>query len=85
MPWTGLVVTVNVTVLLPAGIVAEDGTWALAVLLLARVTTAPDGGAAPLSVKVPVDDDPPTTGLGERVSEVKEAAVTVSVVVRVVM
>jgi len=76
---------VNVTVLPPAGIVAEEGTWALDVLLLLSETTAPPGGAAPLSIKVPVDDDPPMTVVGLRVSELSAAGLTVRLVVRVAM
>jgi hypothetical protein len=54
------------------------------VLLLVRETTAPLGGAAPFSVRVPVDDVPPVTVLGFNVSDVKEATDTVRVVVLVV-
>jgi hypothetical protein len=81
VPWTWLVVTLNVTLLEPAGIVAEDGTCATVVLPLTSETTAPDGGAAPFNVRVPVEDEPPTTVLGLKVNEVSEAAFTVSVVV----
>lgn len=52
-------------------------------MLLVRETTAPKGGAAPLSVNVPVEVEPPTTVLGNKLSEVKEATETVSVVVLV--
>jgi hypothetical protein len=52
-------------------------------VLLVRETTAPKGGAAPLSVNVPVEVEPPTTVLGFKLSEVKEATETVSVVVLV--
>ena len=44
---TGLVVTVNVAVVAFAGTVTLAGTWAAAVLLLERVTTAPPDGAGP--------------------------------------
>ena len=83
-PLTGLVVTVNVTPLEPAGMVVEEGTRATLVLLLFSETTAPDGGAAPLSVKVPVEDAPPVTVLGFKVREVREGGFTVKVVVFVV-
>ena len=53
-------------------------------LLLVSETTAPLGGAAPLSVRVPVDDEPPVTVLGLSVSDVKVATDTVRVVVLVV-
>jgi hypothetical protein len=59
-----------------------EGTWA-AVRLLRNETTAPDGGAAPFRVTVPVDEDPPVTLLGLSVSAVSEATFMVSVVVRV--
>ena len=80
-PWTGLVVTVNVTLFEPAAIVAEEGTCATLVLLLLSETTAPDGGAAPFNVNVPVDDAPPVTVLGFKAREVNEAGFTVRVVV----
>jgi hypothetical protein len=48
-------------------------------LLLLNVTTAPTAGAAPLRVTVPVELMPPTTEVGDRVTEDKDAAVTVSV------
>jgi hypothetical protein len=54
------------------------------VLLLFSETTAPDGGAAPLSVKVAVEDAPPVTLLGFKVREVREGGFTVKVVVFVV-
>jgi hypothetical protein len=83
VPWTELVVTVKVTLFPPAGIVAVAGTWAAVVLLLLSDITAPEGGAAPFSVNVPVEDEPPTTALGFKVSAVKAATVTVRVVVLV--
>ena len=83
-PLTGLVVTENVMPLEPAGMVVEEGTRATLVLLLFSETTAPDGGAAPLSVKVPVEDAPPVTVLGFKVREVREGGFTVKVVVFVV-
>src|SRR5258708_29742229 len=67
---TALVLTVNVTVVVPAGAVTLDGTLAAAVLLLERVTTAPPEEAAPVSVTVPVEDCvPPTTLVGFSVIE----------------
>jgi hypothetical protein len=68
----------------PAGTVAFKGTWAAAVLLLVKETSAPLVGAAPLSVSVPVLGEPPLTVLGFNVSDIREATPTVSVVVRVV-
>jgi len=81
LPCTGLVVTVNVTLLLPAGIVAEEGTCATLVLLLFSETSAPAGGAAPFRVKVPVEEAPPVTVLGFRVSAINAAGFTVKFVV----
>jgi hypothetical protein len=83
VPWTALVVTVNVVLREPGGTVADDGTCVAEVLLLVSETTAPVGGAAPLSVNVPVEGNPPVTALGFKVSDVKEAAETASVVVLV--
>jgi hypothetical protein len=60
---TALVVTVNVVLVAPAAIVTLAATVA-ADPPLERSTTAPPLGAAPLSVTVPVDDDPPFTLVG---------------------
>jgi hypothetical protein len=85
---TGWVVTVNVAEVLPAGTVTLLGTVAADVLLLERVTAAPPIGAAPLSVTVPVEDDPPVTVLGFNDTAdtvtLLVTGVTVSVAVRVV-
>ena len=80
---TPLVVIVNVVLVLPAGIVTLDGSFAAAVLLLCSVTVAPPVGAAPFNVTVPVALLPPTTELGLRLIEDRVAALTVRVVVRV--
>jgi hypothetical protein len=64
--------------------VALAGTWAAAAFELVRLTVAPAGGAAPFSNSVPVDEDPPTTVLGDKLSDCRAAGFTVSVVVRVV-
>ena len=63
---TDTVVTLNVVLVLPAGMVTLPiaGTLATAVLLLKRVTTAPPVGAAALKVTVPVEDAGPTTLVG---------------------
>jgi hypothetical protein len=79
-----LVVTVKVAVVALAGIVTLAGTCAAAVLLLDNVTTASVAGAGPLSVTVPVDEVPPITEAGLTVTDVKVAAVTVRLAVRVV-
>ena len=64
--------------------VALAGTWAAVEFVLVREMTAPPGGAAPFNVSVPVEDDPPTTVLGFRVSDESDATVTVRVLLRVV-
>jgi len=81
---TGLVVTANVAVVAFAATVTLPGTWAAAVLLLDRVTTAPLAGAGPFSVRVAVEVFPPTTEVGFRVTEFNTVAVTVRLAVRVV-
>ena len=65
---TALVLTVNVALLAPAAIVTLAGTLA-APLLLEISTCAPPVSADPLSVTVPVEDDPPVTLVGFSVSE----------------
>ncbi len=84
VPCTVPVVTVNVILVAPNGTVALDGACAAVVLLLVNEITAPLGGAAPLSSSVPVEEFPPTTVLGFNVSDVKPAAVTERLVVRVI-
>src|SRR5258708_24539455 len=66
---TGLVLTVNVTLLAPAVIVTLEGTRATSVLLLESATCAPPAGAGPLNVTVPADEFPPATLVGFSVSE----------------
>ena len=84
---TGLVVAVNVAVVAPAATVTLAGTWAAAVLLLVSVTTAPPTGAGLSSVTVPVEETPPSTVAGLRLTVLSAAtgAVTVSVAVRVTL
>jgi hypothetical protein len=77
VPCTALVVTVNVVLVAAGGMVTDDGTCARDVLLLVSETVAPAGGAAPLSVSVAVELEPPVTVLGFNVSEVSDATVTV--------
>ena len=79
---TGTVVTVNVAEVAPAGIVTDAGTVA-ALFASVRVTIAPDAGALPFSVTVPVDDAPPTTVAGLRLRLDSEGALTVRVAVLV--
>jgi hypothetical protein len=61
---TELVVAVKVALLAPEAMLTLAGTVAAAVLLLERVTTAPDASAAALSVTVPWEMLPPTTLIG---------------------
>ena len=66
---TGLVLTVKVVLVLPAGTVTLEGTLAAA-LLLESVTSAPAAGAGPLRVTVPLADcEPPVTLVGFNASE----------------
>jgi hypothetical protein len=78
---TGAVVILNVAVVAFGAIVTLTGTLAAAVLLLPSVTTAPPPGAGPFSFTVPVDELPPWTDVGLNVTEVRVAAVTVTVAV----
>jgi hypothetical protein len=84
---TGLVDTVKVAVVAPAATVTDAGTWAAAVLLEVKLTTAPPVGATLLSVTVPVEETPPATDVGLTLTPVREAAgaVTVSVAVRLTL
>ncbi len=82
---TGLVLTVKVAVVAFAATVTLEGTVAAAVLLLLRVTTAPPLGAGPLKVTVPVDELPPVTVSGLRLTELGTAAATVNPVLCVVL
>ena len=71
---TGLVLTVKVALLLPAGTVTLEGTLAAA-LPLESITCAPAAGAGPLSVTVPVGDcvAPVTMRMGEEVQKAPRA------------
>ena len=67
---TAKVVTGNVALVAPGGMVTLEGTLAAPLLLESR-TCAPLARAGPLSVAVPVEGDPPMTLVGFSVSEVK--------------
>jgi hypothetical protein len=78
---------VNVAVVAPAPTVMLAGICAAAVLLLESVTIAPPAGAAPVRVTVPVELLPPTTEVGDRVtddSDTLAAGFTVRVALTVV-
>lgn len=74
---TGVVVTLNVADVAPAGTVTVGGTLA-AGFWLASVTTAPFAGARPVRVMVPLDVNPPRTLVGLKVTPWAVAARTVS-------
>jgi len=63
------VLTVNVALVAPAGTVTLAGTLATEGLLLERETTTPPLGAGPLNVTVAVEELPPVTLDGLRLSE----------------
>jgi len=75
---TGLVLTVKVAVVAFAATVTLAGTVAAAVLLLLSVTAAPPAGAGLFSVTVPVDEVPPVTVVGLRLTPLAAGGVTVS-------
>jgi len=72
---------VNVAVMLLAGTVSDAGTCTTALLLLVSPTVLPSLGAGPLSVTVPVEESPPTSVAGLRLSPLTErsSGFTVSV------
>jgi|GraSoi2013_115cm_1033766.scaffolds.fasta_scaffold344723_1 hypothetical protein len=65
---TGLVVTAKVALVAPGAAVTEGGTLAAAGLSLDKLITAPARGAGPFSVRVPVEEPPPPTLDGDRLS-----------------
>jgi hypothetical protein len=73
---TGAVVMANVAVFAPAGTVTLAGIVAAA-LVVVNVTTAPISGAMPFRVTVPVEELPPTSVAGLKVTDDSAAAVTV--------
>ena len=76
---TGFVLTVKLALVAPPATVTLAGTVATLVLLLDRLTTAPPLGAAALSVTVPVEELPPVTLDGLRLSAVSVGAAGVTV------
>ncbi len=81
---TADVVIGNVAVVAPASTLTDAGTWATAVRLLDSVTTIPAAGAGPFRVTEPVDEFPPCTLVGSRISDANLGAVTVNFSRRVV-
>jgi hypothetical protein len=77
----GLVFTVKVALVLPAGTVIEAGV-AASVLLLARATTVAPVGAAPANETVPVTELPPITLAGAREMDERVTVVTTGVTLR---
>jgi len=78
-PDTGLVATANVAPVAPAATVTLDGTVAAEGLSLDSDSTAPPGGAGPLSVTVPVDEAPPATAEGLTASSLNVGGGSVTV------
>jgi hypothetical protein len=74
-----LVETVNVAVVLPAGIARLAGTLVTIVLLVLSETTNPPVGAGAVNVIVPFADVPPATRVGLRDSDDISAAGAVTV------
>jgi hypothetical protein len=69
---TGAVVTANVALLAPSGMVTDAATLATAGSLLDRETATPLAGAGPLNVTTPVDELPPVTLVGLKLNEDKD-------------
>jgi len=78
---TANVVTVKVAVVWLAGTTTEVGTVATPVRLEVRFTVVPPVGAGPLIVTVPVEGDPPVTGVGLRLKPLTVGASTVTLAV----
>ena len=74
---TGLVLTVKLALVPPAGTVTLEGTVA-AGSLLESVTCAPPAGAGPFSVTVPAEGLPPVTLAGLSASEETIGGITVT-------
>jgi hypothetical protein len=78
-----VVVAVKVAEEAPAATVTLAGTPTTLLLALARETTIPPVGAIPLRVTVQVDENPPTTEVGLKLTELGTGGVTVRLPVRV--
>jgi len=81
---TGVVVTVKVAVVAPGATVTLAGTWA-ALLLSDTVMTMPVAGAGPFSRTVPVDELPPTTDEGAKLTAVNDGELMVMTAVFVAL
>ena len=62
----------NAALVLPASTVTDAGTCTTALLLLVSPIVLPPLGAGPLSVTVPVEEFPPTTADGLKLSPLTE-------------
>jgi len=81
---TALVVMAKEAVVAPEATITLAGTCAADVLLLDSATTAPEAGADPFSVTVPVEEVPLITDVGLTETPFNTAAATVNVVLAVV-
>jgi trimeric autotransporter adhesin len=84
-PTTAAAATLSAVSLAPAGTVTLAGTVAAAGLLLPSVTTRPPLGAGALRVTVPVEELPPVTLAGLRLTADRVAAAAVGFTVSVVV
>ena len=82
---TGDVVTVNVAEVWPAASVTLAGTVATAELLLVGEQTVPPAGAGPVRVTLALEELPPTTGDGVRVTLAGTGTLMLSTAVFVVL
>jgi hypothetical protein len=66
----------NVALAEPAGTVMDAGVIAIPELLLETLRTKPWAGAGPVSVTMAIEEDPPASELGLRVTDCTEGAAT---------